>query len=104
MWMNEWDIDDAARYFVVRRDEFPNLMRGAMVLHRLMVWTNNNSDGWPYWTKPGRASAKLQALVGDRRHRINGDITEQELRKALTPIKAFLTRQGINHSDIIEEN
>jgi len=103
MWMNEYDIEDALRltaYF-----ELPNARRAAEILSRLKDWTNNNSDGWPYWQKPSRAADKLMtaltsAIDASRRHD-NVDMTEAELQKALTPIKSFLTRHGVAHSDIL---
>lgn len=101
MWMNEYDIKEAVRRF---GEETPNLQRGAQVLSNLMDWTNNNSDGWPYWQKPSRAAAKLmdrvQSAIGSRPSTI-ADITTAELTAALSPIKAFLTREGVDHSKIL---
>ena len=96
MWLNEYDVEEAARkgaYEVER----PNLRRATEVLLELVEWTNSNSDGWPYWQKPSKASAKLQELVHARyfgawNARQDADITDAELKAALTPIKAFHTR------------
>jgi hypothetical protein len=104
MWMNEWEVEDAVARF--RTDETPNLRKGARVLDRLMRWTNSHSDGWPYWQKPSRAASKLMDLLYDAmrmRSYDTKDITEAQLRQALSPIKAFLTRQGIDHDEIFKE-
>jgi hypothetical protein len=102
-WMNEWDVEDALRYF---GDDTPNLRTGAIVLGHLVMWTNDNSDGWPYWHKPSRASQRLQDLLSGamndyRRGNAVPDISDRTLRSALTPIKAFLTRQGVPHDQIL---
>ena len=99
--MNEYDIEDAVRRF---RSDTPNLQRAALVLARLMGWTNSCSDGWQYWRKPKQSARKLMALVEDatRNHwrgNEDGDITDAQLKAALTPIKAFLTRHGVNPAD-----
>ena len=96
-WMNEYEIENALR--VSAQYELPNLRRGAEVLSRLKDWTNSCSDGWPYWAKPGKAAAKLMDLIEPRMYRPHGeDITEAELKAALSPVKAFLTRQGVEHT------
>jgi hypothetical protein len=101
MWMNEWEVEDAVERFT---DETPNLHRGVGILSRLMRWTNNNSDGWPYWQKPSNAAGKLMDhLHAAMRSYAVKDITEAELKKALSPIKAFLTKQGVDHALILEE-
>jgi hypothetical protein len=93
--MNEYDIEEALRFTAA--NELPVLRRGAVVLSRLKDWTNNNSDGWPYWQKPGKAAAKLMDLLDNAgRSHFDKDVTEAELNKTLTPIKAFLTRQGVD--------
>ena len=95
MWMNEYDINDAASRIANERVARPNLAQAVGILDRLREWTNSNSDGWPYWQAPSRAAAKLMTLV----HYAVGygptsdDITGADLKAALTPIKAFLTRQ-----------
>jgi hypothetical protein len=111
-FFNEYEIDRAVDRYV-RPGIDPdrrNTAKATMVLHRLMVWTNNNSDGWAYWPKPMRAATKLAKLVEARLNargwesRELGDISDTELKKALMPIKSFLTRQGIAHSEIIKES
>lgn len=97
--MNEYEIEEALR--LTAYHELPVLRRGAEVLSKLKDWTNSHSDGWPYWQKPRRASSNLQGLLtratlwrGEPR-----DCTEAELKRAITPIKTFLTREGVDPID-----
>lgn len=108
MNMNRYDVEDM--YDALRnRDDVPNLQAGARTLMRLMQWTDSHSDGWPYWAKPGNASARLQDALHDKVplnvHGVpldNGeDITLGELKRLLSPIKAFLTRQGVDYDEVI---
>jgi hypothetical protein len=79
----------------------PVLGPATRTLANLVEWTNANSDGWPYWRKPAQAAAKLMALIeqGERhdRGKYQGprtpDVTVQDYKRALTPLKAFRTRQ-----------
>lgn len=99
-FMNEWDIDRAYETIAGNPDA-PNLSRAVITLATLVEWTNSNSDGWAYWPKPCRAAGKLQALIqGAYDH--DDDVTAAELTAALTPVKAFLTRQGVNHGEVIK--
>lgn len=107
-WMNEYEVEDALRRW--SPGETPNLAAGAQILDSLRGWANRNSDGWVYWPKPSRAAASLQTLLqaGEARERnryTNGeqprDATAAELKKALSPIKAFLTRQGVDHDLVL---
>lgn len=101
-WMNEYDIEEALRFTAI--NELPNLRRGAEVLSNLKEWTNDHSDGWPYWQKPARAANRLmEHLEKATRDGYRGeakDVTDAELKKALAPIKAFLTRHEVNHDEI----
>lgn len=105
--MNEYDVEDALMRWFHEEDQ-PNLQRGARILYRLMRWTNERSDGWGYWRKPSQAARKLMALIENGRElnrRNYGDlidVTEAELKAALTPIKSFLTREKASHSDVFE--
>lgn len=96
MWMNEWDIDNAQDRF--SRGDTPNLFAGAQTLARLRNWTNRNSDGWAYWRLPSNAARKLMELLTNVDRFDPEDCTEAELTKAYSPIKAFLTRRGVDHS------
>lgn len=95
--LNESEIEDA-QYMAANDIHRPNIQMAVLTLARLMEWVNANSDGWAYWTKPVTASTKLQRVVQDA-YRGNGngpDITAVALRTAGTPIRSFLTRQGVD--------
>lgn len=96
MFMNEWEVERAVERF--NTDEFPNLGLASRSLYRLMRWTNANSDGWAYWSKPIRAAKQLQVLLSGVDRWDPQDVTEAEVKKALVPVKAFLTRQGVDHA------
>lgn len=98
-FMNEWDVGEAVVRF--DRPETPNLSQAATVLSNLMEWTNRNSDGWPYWAKPARSAARLMELLESVDRYNPQDVTLAEVRKALSPVKAFLTRQGVNHEEVL---
>lgn len=97
MWMNEDEIEQAAR----RYRDHPVLGPATRTLAALVEWTNANSDGWPYWRKPAQAAARLMELIeqGQRhdreagRHPRTPDVTMAAYRAALRPVKAFRTRQ-----------
>lgn len=103
---NEYDVDDAS--IKACEDHFrPNLQAAALTLSRLVNWTNANSDGWAYWQKPTAASKRLQEVVyreylgrTENRQLEHGDLTAAQLRSLYTPIKAFLTRQGVAHAEV----
>lgn len=110
-WLNEGDVRDAVHYIENpwRDDpERPNLKRAVKTLEALVEWTNENSDGWPYWPKPSRAASKLQEIIQNSVLSYQGrtgyasDISEHELKQALIPVKAFLTRQKVDHSEVIK--
>jgi hypothetical protein len=99
--LNEYDVDDAVRYFDTIDGDFPNYNKAAQAMSALVDWTNRNSDGWPYWSKPAAASKRLQealstAMLARYSHpyRPERDLTSKELKSLLTPVKAFLTRHG----------
>lgn len=103
-WMNRFDIEEAYEYYDGRSIMLPNYFAAASILHELMDWTDQNSDGWPYWQKPSRAASRLMDhLSGWRRRHIDNrredgaDLTVDELDAALKPIKAFLTRTANAH-------
>lgn len=94
-FLNEYDIDR-----LYSRFHYDPLLGPAVeTLECLRIWTNANSDGWAYWPKPSRAAAKLQNLLyeADRYERTNRREgawpTKADVKKAYTPIRAFLTRQ-----------
>lgn len=98
MWMNEWEVRALPDRFDA--SEQPNAERGARILLNLLVWTNNNSDGWAYWRKPSNAAERLMdSLQAVRSAYFRGDDTDmsaEALALALRPIKAFLTRQKVD--------
>ena len=109
-WMNEHEVAEMQR--MIDPADTPNLAEGAYVLGNLVEWTNSNSDGWPYWQKPSNAAKPLMALLGAHTYaarfgyyqgtsRTLEDVSEADLRKALAPIKTFLTRQGIDHNAVL---
>lgn len=107
-YMNQWDVEEAR----IRHAAHPVLGPATATLVNLVTWTNQNSDGWAYWPKPTRAAAKLMELIDPCDPQIRRweterpDATPARLKAALTPIKAFRTRQGarleIDGSELFE--
>lgn len=83
--MNEWDIEEA----VYTHRRYPIKGKAARILHRLVKLVNSVSDGWAHWQAPKRAAKKLMAIVQDATR----EPTEAELKAAIAPIKAMLTRE-----------
>lgn len=98
--LNEYQIDNAVRRFG-HDDERPNLSAAVRTLDDLVDWTDHNSDGWPYWSAPAKASAKLQRLIAGVDWLDPQDISASDLRKAYIPIRSFRTRK--NADFVIEE-
>lgn len=96
MWMNEWDIVEARAEF----ENHPVLSKATTFLELFVNEVNEHSDGWPYWKAPSHAADKLMTLIeGARRAKYNWkpatpEVTEQDFKKALIPIKSFYTRKG----------
>lgn len=103
-FMNEYDIESALDAFVIDGGPTPHLGMLAQVVWHLSDWANRNSDGWHSWPKPCRAAGRAQEILSEAlSQRYRGgveDIDIVTLRKACTPIKAFLTRQGVPHTDV----
>jgi hypothetical protein len=104
--MNEYDLYDAFHRF--HGAEAMNRLRIVRTLDRLRHWADENSDGWHSYPKPLRAAQKAIALVESRTHVENErqeevDATEAEVKAALAPIKAFLTREGVPHDRVISQ-
>lgn len=96
MWMNEYDIEDAPLWFA--DEAHPKLYKAAIMLVHFKDWTNRNSDGWPYWTLPGRAAKALMERLQEAAEPIRSgrdcpDLTDGELTALMRPVRAFLTRQ-----------
>jgi hypothetical protein len=90
--MNQFDIEMVYN----NRHACPNVRKAVRLLYRLMVAVNSQSDGWAYWHAPSRACRQLMELlqtVGNLWHDTHGTITDAQLRKAVAPIKAMVTRE-----------
>ena len=104
-WMNEWDVEEAVR---LTRTYAPGSGwdEAAVVLQRLMEWTNESSDGWPYWPLPSRASVRLQTRLTEQMNALRRGLTLTDLDPAeatvlYRPIKSFLTRQNTRWSAVL---
>lgn len=97
VWMNEWEIEEAAD----RYRNHPVLGPATKTLLSLVEVVNRNSDGWPYWRLPSGAAAQVMAMIerdGTARYRFDetrADATAEELRRAYAPLKAFRTKTGL---------
>jgi hypothetical protein len=92
MWMNQYDIEMAAS----NHHACPNVRKGFRLLLRLMQAVNRQSDGWAYWRKPAEAAEKLMDLLrtaGNLWYDTHGTVSDADFRKAVTPIKAMVTRE-----------
>lgn len=107
---NTYEVDDHVRRFA---DDHV-LGAAAITLQNLRDWTDRNSDGWAYWPKPTRAAARLMRLLDlvtrqERSSLANLNeyghlsVNPADVRKAYVPIRAFLTRQGVDSKTIIVE-
>jgi len=82
-FLNEAEID----MYLERHERHPVLRKATKLLSEFRHLVNNNSDGWAYWGPPVRAAKKLMQLISNR-----AEVTEADLKKAITPIKSFCTR------------
>lgn len=94
LFMNEFEIRDATQRYC----DHPVLGPATITLEALMEWTNGHSDGWCYWPKPCRAARGLQELIGTTRTYLDdpdrASVTQEDLKRAYRPIRAFATRHG----------
>ena len=90
MFMNHSEITEAVLYASVNGDA--NLVRATRVLGNLRDLADIVSDGWCYWPKLCKAARQLQTIIRDARRGV--PITNAALKKALSPIRAFLTREA----------
>ena len=100
LFLNENDIEMYTGRFAAH----PALGPATRFLTRFKDEVNRHSDGWPYWSAPVRAAAKLMGLIerGDRVARgvpsyrgfRDAEVTLAEVKAALVPIKTFMTRRG----------
>lgn len=84
MFQNEYEIARNMDRFATH----PALGPATRFLHAFMCEVNAHSDGWPYWCPPVHAAAKLMTLIN------TGNATAADVRKAIGPIRAFMTRRG----------
>lgn len=101
-YMHSHDLGTAANIFADPSTE--RLFRLVITVDRLRRWADENSDGWAYWVKPRRAADTAMGLIETTvqawyRGGFIADVTEAELRAAVRPIKAFLTRQKVDEAD-----
>lgn len=93
-FMNRYDIEHAYDRF---GREATVLGEATRVLKAFQEDVDAHSDGWPYWSAPVKAAAKLIALVEPHCKTwivVLPEPTMADLRKALVPIKRFLTMRG----------
>ncbi len=96
-FINQWEAQEMRA--LAERSGMQNAAKAQVVLERLIVWANSNSDGWHSWPKPARAAKNLQEALAARfqgpvSERVRDDLTASELRKVFSPVKAFLTREN----------
>lgn len=85
-WMNRFDIEEASDK---HKNDKGALGKAVKFLHDFMEEVDAHSDGWPYWRLPAHAALKLETLIQNPE-----TATEDKLRAALSPIRAFYTRHG----------
>lgn len=97
IFANDYDIQ---RWRDATRGRGDNLESAVLILQGVAADANRLSDGWCYWPKPCRAAAKLIDLI--TKSVVRGGaygfapitpIHAADLRKALSPLRAFYTRQ-----------
>lgn len=98
-FMNDYDLYFARQRFTA--SSTPNRLGLTIMVERLAEWADENSDGWPYWSKPAQAAQRAIALIESRTSRENDeqervDATDAEVAAAVRPVKAFLTRQKVS--------
>jgi hypothetical protein len=95
LYMNDYDIELAKQ--VLSGD--PVLGPAVRFLEAFKEEVDSHSDGWAYWHAPVAAAAKLMTLIQDgvkaRRESRKHTVTLQDISKAMSPIKAFMTRRGL---------
>lgn len=99
---NEYDIQQYLSTF--DDGSTPNLFKASVILNNLADWADSSSDGWACWPKPSRSAASLITLLEDARQAwLTGgflaDVSEADVRRVCSPIKAFLTREGVDHDE-----
>ena len=85
MFMNTWDIEEAAE----KHKAHPILGPATKLLSDLRDMVNSCSDGWAYWPAPVRSAKLLMTMIQENR-----DPSKNDLKRAVAPIKAFITRES----------
>lgn len=96
-WMNEYDVDLAVQHYAENPHaaaKYPERAKAARFLKEFMEEVNSHSDGWAYWRLPANAAKQLMDLL-QMANQEPEIVTEQSFRKALGPIKSFMTRRGL---------
>lgn len=93
-FMNTWEVDEALHNSRLTA----NLHKAAKLLADLRDLADSVSDGWAYWPKPARAAKQLMELIeASKATSANNwrstEITDEALKKAVAPIKSFLTKE-----------
>lgn len=99
MWMNEYEVEQ--HLIAWDDDDHPVARAASKTLANLVEAVNSCSDGWPHWAAPAKAADRLmtllQALDRAERDTIQSlDMTPAMYRKALTPLKSFRTKRGVD--------
>ncbi len=68
----------------------------ARFLGRFRGLVNSVSDGWAHWSAPVKACRKVFEVLEDG----DGRPTEADVKKALTPVKAFCTKHKLTIPDL----
>lgn len=97
LYLNEYEVRDIATLFT--GEGVPNLDKAAKGLENLMIWTNQNSDGWAYWKAPLRASEPLMLRLMEaesdfRRGHDLADLSEAQMKLFFKPIRDLLSNLG----------
>lgn len=99
LYMNEYDLHMARQRFT--HATCPNRLALVMVVDHLKDWCDDWGDGWAYWPAAPRAAKQAMLLIksttnAQDRLQETHDISDAEVRRAVAPIKAFLTRQKVS--------
>lgn len=90
MWMNEHEVNTAARR--ITEDECaPHLVEAAKFLEGFCDLINSISDGWAYWSYGTRCSDDLQTLVNDAQWPAKREtVTPAAVKAACEKVRRFL--------------
>lgn len=101
-WLNRYEIETMGELVALveqrQNVSLPNVKHAAACLTRLMRWTDDRSDGWPYWKPPARSAGALMQRLEDWRQTIYTggtveDVPAVEVSKVLRPVRKFVKAQ-----------